>query len=77
MQNLILGSLLDLSDNVKSLAHLMQWEGKDNQKISHLLCNLWRDEEKEMGVERDEQGVIIGLHIPSFLKLNFYNFFFV
>lgn len=64
MQNLILGSLLDLSDNIKSLAHLMQWEGKDNQKISHLLCNLWRLEEKEIGVERDEQGVIIDTAKP-------------
>jgi len=64
MQNLILGSLLDLSDNIKSLAHLMQWEGKDNQKISHLFCNLWRDEEKEIGVERDEQGVIIDTAKP-------------
>ena len=64
MQNLILGSLLDLSDNIKSLAHLMQWEGKDNQKISHLFCNLLRDEEKEIGVERDEQGVIIDTGKP-------------
>ncbi len=65
MQNLILGCLLDLSDNVKSLAHLMQWEGKENQKISHLLCNLWRDEEREIGVERDDQGIIIGKDIIS------------
>lgn len=70
MQNLVLGCLLDLSDNVKSLAHLMQWEGKDNQKVAHLLCNLWREEEKEIGVSRDEQGVIIGTGLTFFLFLN-------
>lgn len=59
MQNLILGCLLDLSDNPKTLNHLLQWEGKNNVKISHFLCELWRDEELENGVERDENGIIL------------------
>ena len=58
MQNLILGCVLDLSDNPKTLTHLLQWEGKENCKISHFLCELWRTEEKENGVDRDENGII-------------------
>lgn len=60
IQNLILGCILDLSDNPKTLTHLLQWESKDNNKISHFLCAMWRDEEKEIGVERDENGIIMG-----------------
>lgn len=65
MQNLILGCLLDLSDNPKTLNHLLQWEGKDNIKIAHYLCELWRDEERDNGVERDENGIILSIK-PSF-----------
>ena len=64
MQNLILGCLLDLSDNPKTLTHILQWEGKDNCKISHFLCDLWRTEEKENGVERDENGIISNTSKP-------------
>ena len=60
MQNLILGCILDLSDNPKTLTHMLQWESKDNNNISHFLCALWRDEEKDIGVERDENGIITG-----------------
>lgn len=63
MQNLILGCILDLSDNPKSLNHLLQWEGKDNIKIAHFLCELWRDEERDNGVERDENGIILSKKI--------------
>lgn len=58
MQNLILGCVLDLSDNPKTLTHILQWEGKANIRISHFLCDLWRTEENENGVERDENGII-------------------
>lgn len=64
MQNLILGCLLDLSDNPKTLTHILQWEGKHNCKISHFLCDLWRTEEKENGVERDENGIISNMSKP-------------
>ena len=64
MQNLILGCLLDLSDNPKTLTHMLQWESRDNNSVSHFLCALWRDEEKEMGVERDESGIILDTSKP-------------
>jgi hypothetical protein len=71
MQNIILGCLLDLSDNPKTLTHLLQWEGKDNCKISHFLCELWRNEEKENGVERDENGIILSNIYYLFKKMYF------
>jgi hypothetical protein len=52
--------LLDLSENNKTLAHMLQWEGDKSQKISHFLCTLWRDEERDIGVPRDENGIILG-----------------
>jgi len=64
MQNLILGCVLDLSDNPKTLTHMLQWESKDNQSIAHFLCALWRDEERDLGVERDENGVILDTSKP-------------
>lgn len=60
IQNLILGCLLDLSDNPKTLTHLLQWEGNENVKIAHFLCELWRIEEKEINVQRDENGFVKG-----------------
>ena len=59
IKNLILGCLVDLSDNPKTLIHFLQWEGKDGAKISHFLCTLWRNEEKDNFVERDENGIIL------------------
>lgn len=64
MQNLILGCILDLSDNPKTLTHMLQWESKDNNNISHFLCALWRDEEKDIGVDRDENGIILDTSKP-------------
>ncbi len=64
MQNLILGCVLDLSDNPKTLTHMLQWESKDNQSVAHFLCALWRDEERGLGVERDENGVILDTSRP-------------
>lgn len=64
MQNIILGCILDLSDNPKTLTHLLQWEGRNNCKIPHFLCELWRNEEKENGVERDENGIILNTSKP-------------
>lgn len=64
MQNLILGCILDLCDNPKTLTHMLQWESKDNNNVSHFLCALWRDEERDIGVERDENGIILDTSKP-------------
>ncbi len=63
IQNIILGCLLDFCDNPKTLLHMLQWESNDNSKISHFLCDMWRTEEKDIGVERDANGIIMSTEI--------------
>jgi hypothetical protein len=36
----------------------MAWQGRKQQQFTHLLCELWRDEEREIHVARTEKGVI-------------------
>ncbi|CAF3323798.1 unnamed protein product [Rotaria socialis] len=58
LQNVILGCVLDLSENSKCLHFIMTWQGQKQQQFTHLLCELWRDEEREIHVSRTEKGVI-------------------
>ena len=46
---------------LQAISHLLTWRGSDNQiTIGSLLVKLWRQEETAMGVQRDENGVILG-----------------
>ncbi|XP_072017652.1 cilia- and flagella-associated protein 69-like isoform X2 [Amphiura filiformis] len=54
MHNLLIGCLLDLCENPKSVAHMMAWRGKKDCTIANLLVQIWREEEKAIGVSRDE-----------------------
>lgn len=65
IQNIILGCILDLCDNPKTLIHMLQWESNDNSKIAHFLCEMWRTEERDIGVERDSNGIIISKILSS------------
>ncbi|CAF1089108.1 unnamed protein product [Rotaria sordida] len=58
LQNIILGCVLDLTENTKCLHFIMTWQGHKQQQFTHLLCELWRDEEHEIHVSRTEKGVI-------------------
>lgn len=58
IHNQLLGCLLDLMENQKTLSHVRVWRGKQNVSAAHLFCELWRDEERHMGVCRDASGVI-------------------
>lgn len=60
MHNIVLGCLLDLSENVKALPHMNAWRGKGDVSAAHLLCDMWRQEESDMGVKRDSTGAILG-----------------
>ena len=60
MHNVILGCLLDLCENPKTVNHVLTWRGKDGCTASHLLCQVWRQEESEIGVKRDKEGAIYG-----------------
>ena len=60
MHSQLLGCLLDLMENHKTMSHVSVWRGKDNITAPHLLCELWRDEERRLGVGRDAAGVLTG-----------------
>ncbi|XP_013410709.1 cilia- and flagella-associated protein 69 [Lingula anatina] len=64
MHNLILGCLLDLTENPKAIPHINAWRGKDDMSAAHLFCDIWRSEEREMGVQRDQQGAIADTSLP-------------
>ncbi|RDD38582.1 Cilia- and flagella-associated protein 69 [Trichoplax sp. H2] len=65
LQNIVLGTILELCDNKKAISHLMTWRGKDNHvTIGSLLVRLWKQEEYAMGVQRDEYGVILDIKNP-------------
>jgi len=65
MHNQLLGCLLDLMENQKTMSHVTVWRGKDNIMASHLLCELWRDEERRLGVQRDSTGAVAGTLLPQ------------
>merc|ERR1712038_508574 len=65
MHNLVLGCLLDLCENPKTIGHVSAWRGAGDMSAAHLFCDVWRREEAEMGVERDEAtGAIIDASRP-------------
>ncbi|XP_048380327.1 cilia- and flagella-associated protein 69-like isoform X2 [Stegostoma tigrinum] len=64
MHGLILGTLLELCDNPKTISHINVWRGKHDSTAASLLLHLWREEEKEMRVKRDEHGRILDAKKP-------------
>jgi len=60
MRGVVLATLLDLCDNPKTLAHVMTWTGAGGQTAPSLLLHLWREEEVELGVGRDQHGRMSG-----------------
>ena len=61
MHNLFLGCLLDLCENPKTVHHVVTWRGKNNISAAHLFCDIWRNEERDIGVKRDQNGAIAGM----------------
>ncbi|KAM8967141.1 cilia- and flagella-associated protein 69 [Pelodytes ibericus] len=64
MVNIVLGLLVDFCDNPRSIPHITTWRGKDNELAAKLLLQLWKEEEEELGVKRDEYGRIIDTEKP-------------
>jgi hypothetical protein len=60
MRGVVLATLLDLCDNPKTLSHVMTWTGSGGRTAPALLLLLWREEEAELGVGRDQHGRISG-----------------
>ncbi|XP_014377714.2 LOW QUALITY PROTEIN: cilia- and flagella-associated protein 69 [Alligator sinensis] len=59
MCNLILGILVEFCDNHKTASHINTWRGHKDQTAASLLIQLWRQEEKELGVKQEAKGKII------------------
>ncbi|XP_055468749.1 cilia- and flagella-associated protein 69 [Psammomys obesus] len=64
--NLILGIMVEFCDNPKTSAHINAWRGKKGLTAASLLIKLWRKEEKELGVKRDKNGMIVDTKRPLF-----------
>lgn len=60
MQNLVLGALLDLTEDPRAVAHVVTWRGKGQKTAVSLLIELWRAEENAIGVQRDPNHIISG-----------------
>lgn len=63
-RNMILGCLLDLADNPKTSAHINSWRGNRDDTAAHLFCELWRQEEAQMGVCRDDKAGVSDFQKP-------------
>ncbi|NWI84985.1 CFA69 protein, partial [Pitta sordida] len=62
--NIILGILVELCDNPETMLHISTWRGEKDQTAANLLIELWRREELELGVRRDQCGRIVDMKRP-------------
>ncbi|NWI40785.1 CFA69 protein, partial [Picathartes gymnocephalus] len=62
--NIILGTLVEFSDNPKTTLHMSVWRGKRNRTAANLLIQLWRQEELDLGVRRNQYGMIVDIKRP-------------
>ena len=60
MQNLVLGALLDLTEDERAVPHVVTWRGTGQKTAVSLLIQLWRAEEHAMGVKRDRNHIMAG-----------------
>uniref|UniRef100_A0A8C9NCZ2 Cilia and flagella associated protein 69 n=1 Tax=Serinus canaria TaxID=9135 RepID=A0A8C9NCZ2_SERCA len=64
LSNLILGLLVEFSDNAQTILHMNIWRGKRGQTAAKVLIQLWRQEEMDLGVKRDQYGKIVDFKRP-------------
>ncbi|XP_013797026.2 cilia- and flagella-associated protein 69 isoform X3 [Apteryx mantelli] len=70
--NIILGILVEFCDNPKTTSHISTWRGEKDQTAANLLIQLWRQEELELGVRRDQYGRIVGFeNLPGLSAKDF------
>ncbi|XP_015709005.1 cilia- and flagella-associated protein 69 isoform X2 [Coturnix japonica] len=62
--NIILGILSEFCDNPKTVIHISTWRGENDQTAAKLLIQLWRQEEMDLGVQRDRYGRIADVKSP-------------
>ncbi|KAK9526497.1 hypothetical protein VZT92_015194 [Zoarces viviparus] len=54
----VLATLLELCDNPNTLSHILSWRDAGGQTAPRFLLQLWRDEEEELKVSRNQDGGI-------------------
>ncbi|ESO82065.1 hypothetical protein LOTGIDRAFT_223522 [Lottia gigantea] len=64
MYNVIIGCLLDLCENPKTMNHILTWRGRNNITAPHLFCDIWRHEDLSIGACRDVNGAITDTKKP-------------
>ncbi|NWT25200.1 CFA69 protein, partial [Cardinalis cardinalis] len=60
----ILGILVEFSDNPKTILHMSIWRGKRDRTAANVLVQIWRKEEQDLGVKRDQYGKIVDTRRP-------------
>ncbi|CAL9690745.1 unnamed protein product [Knipowitschia caucasica] len=67
VHDLILAILLELCENPNTVSHLRSWragEGPTAPTAPGLLLQMWREEEAELGVQRDQDGCLTDAKKP-------------
>ncbi|XP_019729647.1 cilia- and flagella-associated protein 69 isoform X1 [Hippocampus comes] len=58
VHGVILATLLELCDNLSTIPHILSWSDSDGWTAPSLLLQVWRREEEELGVSRNQHGGI-------------------
>uniref|UniRef100_A0A3Q2YND3 Cilia- and flagella-associated protein 69 ARM repeats domain-containing protein n=1 Tax=Hippocampus comes TaxID=109280 RepID=A0A3Q2YND3_HIPCM len=59
VHGVILATLLELCDNLSTIPHILSWSDSDGWTAPSLLLQVWRREEEELGVSRNQHGGIV------------------
>ena len=52
----------NLSYFIQALPHILLWRGEKQMTVGKLMVELWKADEKGLGVKRDQYGVISGMY---------------
>ncbi|XP_039977015.1 cilia- and flagella-associated protein 69-like [Xiphias gladius] len=58
VHGVVLATLVELCDNLNTLSHILSWRDDGGQTAPRLLLQLWRQEEEDLGVSRNQHGGI-------------------
>ncbi|XP_077599358.1 cilia- and flagella-associated protein 69 isoform X2 [Stigmatopora nigra] len=64
LHGVVLSTLLELCDNQNTVPQLLIWSDGDGVTAPSLLLRLWRREEQELGIERNQHGGILDPRLP-------------
>uniref|UniRef100_A0A3Q4BEW3 Cilia- and flagella-associated protein 69 ARM repeats domain-containing protein n=1 Tax=Mola mola TaxID=94237 RepID=A0A3Q4BEW3_MOLML len=78
VHSIILATLLELCDNPNTPPHILSWRDDGGQSAPRLLLQLWREEEEELNVSRNQHGgiadpqrPILGFHQQEEIQQSF------